>query len=503
MVGRMGSARRTLSVDGMLLDEGFPRETLPAVATDSMDLEVQLTPSEGGMRLESAGTLSFTVQRGPLSGFVLVAPRGAERLFIEGVESTRMTDRHIWVRLTSPVPVGETVTLNLTWSNAYAVDGASVSTFPANGVQLTDWLPAVWPRTGRRTFQGQLTVRRPRSWFVNVSVAGETRQTTAADGAAIVLDSVIRAPQVPVLTLGPWKERVASEPPMVRGFATPAKADSLWAFAQLVDERAPVFAQMAGPWPCEEVDFVPLGAEDNFTWHTVGCVITTRPTRIDGTTMAALDNSHGGSFLAWALTHEIAHLYWGVWVNTSLLADRWWLEALAEYGACQMVAEEKGDETCSSALDARHHDEQTPWPSERGADSAVRRYHGGLWVMEYVRARIGTPAMNAALRDFTEAHRHGVATAKDLREALERSGGVPLAAAFGALANSGQRPTVRLEQDRKLGLCAVTVQPGMGRLDVPVQVGQTMQWVTTTDGQGQLPCTQRARLDPDGVLPRQ
>lgn len=144
----------------------------------------------------------------------------------------------------------------------------------------------------------------------------------------------------------------------------------------------------------------------------------------------------------WAITHELAHQWWGNLVTCASLQDFWLNEGIttfmtaawkehrygrAAYDAELAVARTRLDKARAAGLD-----KPLAWDGRYpslGARRAVQYSKGALF-MDHLRVTLGEKAFWAGLRRYTRTHAGGTVSSRDLQRAMEAASGRDLQPLF-------------------------------------------------------------------------
>jgi len=155
------------------------------------------------------------------------------------------------------------------------------------------------------------------------------------------------------------------------------------------------------------------------------------------------------------LAHEIAHQWWGQAVGWKNYHEQWLSEGFAQYFAALYAEKERGPDTFTNVIRQmrRWAIEMSPQgPVYLGyrlghirADGRVFRalvYNKGAMVVHMLRRLVGDEAFFSGLRDFYRTWRYQKAGTDDLRQAMEKASGRPLARFFDRWIYGSGIPTV-------------------------------------------------------------
>jgi aminopeptidase N len=137
----------------------------------------------------------------------------------------------------------------------------------------------------------------------------------------------------------------------------------------------------------------------------------------------------GDSSRAWALTHEIAHQWWGDAVTPTSLDHIWLNEGFATYCEALHVERLGGTEAYHDWMGIRVVPTGTdylsplvpPDPAYWFLQSLT--YNKGAWVLHMLRAEIGDDAFFAALNLYLGRYRYEIVSTEDFIRAVEESAG--------------------------------------------------------------------------------
>jgi hypothetical protein len=181
-----------------------------------------------------------------------------------------------------------------------------------------------------------------------------------------------------------------------------------------------VFNKRFGPYPYAELDVVATPTKAGGIEYPGAIVVAQR-----------LYGQEGG-FFELAIAHEVAHQWWYGLVGNDQLDEPWLDEALTNYSAYLYSEETAGPSQADRIKEmvfekpyrAAQEDERDrgvagPVASFSGRDYGAIVYGKGPLFFDALRAQLGDEAFFAALRDFLETHRYGVAYPDDLIAAFE------------------------------------------------------------------------------------
>ncbi len=457
------------------LDLGFDlRLALPAVDRPRPTLLLRL-PQEGGA----------------LQGLRVVAEPAATALPLGE------TARSHWLALVfdSPVPAGEPVAVQLSWTDRWPLAGHPAATGP------------------RRFLPGQIPDRpgSPAAFDLALQLA----EGLEGAGTGRLLDGGpprLRSESpvaFPRLAIGRWRPQDDPSAPALRLLWGPPGASILVETARLMALQDEVL----GPGPGGSLDLVGL-PPGRHAAETHGGLVALQPGLLRD---LALRRPRPEATAV--LAHELAHLRFGQQVLPASLADQWISEVLAEISA------EAALQRAGAAVDgAQAHRiaaaRLPPCPDGGlgGGESAAALYHlGPVALGRGLRARIGPTAHAAALRALAQQPELDTAA---VQAAFEAASSQDLSAFFSVWVHGGQVPELsatwrrrRQPDGRQRVEGTLRSDRVFGRLEVPVGLvdrrGQLLSitWVTLVDGLARLdlePVAGRRPelvLDPEGWLP--
>lgn len=144
----------------------------------------------------------------------------------------------------------------------------------------------------------------------------------------------------------------------------------------------------------------------------------------------------------WAITHELAHQWWGNLVTCATLKDFWLNEGVTtfmtaawkehRYGRAAYEAELAVARGRLDKARALGFDKPLTWDG-RYPNLSTRRaiqYSKGALFMDHLRITLGEDAFWAGLRRYTRAHAGGTVTSLDLKRAMEAASGRDLRPLF-------------------------------------------------------------------------
>ena len=141
------------------------------------------------------------------------------------------------------------------------------------------------------------------------------------------------------------------------------------------------------------------------------------------------------------LAHEMAHQWFGDAVTEREWAHLWLSEGISTYFALLFQRDAHGDSAYRGALSKMREKifADTDVAKRPVIDTAetdymqllnTNSYDKGAYVLAMLHAELGDSAFFLGMRSYYSDHRHGTAVSDDLRVALERSSGRPLAVFF-------------------------------------------------------------------------
>ncbi|HKP47393.1 MAG TPA: M1 family metallopeptidase [Pyrinomonadaceae bacterium] len=134
------------------------------------------------------------------------------------------------------------------------------------------------------------------------------------------------------------------------------------------------------------------------------------------------------------VAHEIAHQWFGDSVTESTWSDLWLSEGFATYFAGLMIERYEGKERfrayMQDAGDAYLNFEKTTRLPIHDTETTdlfkllnANNYQKGAWVLHMLRAELGDDVFFRGIRSYYEAHKSGLASTDDLRQAFEAVSG--------------------------------------------------------------------------------
>lgn len=144
----------------------------------------------------------------------------------------------------------------------------------------------------------------------------------------------------------------------------------------------------------------------------------------------------------WAITHELAHQWWGNLVTCATLKDFWLNEGVTtfmtaawkehRYGRAAYEAELAVARGRLDKARALGFDKPLAWNGRYPSLSTRRavQYSKGALFLDHLRATLGEDAFWAGLRRYTRAHAGGTVTSLDLQRAMEAASGRDLRPLF-------------------------------------------------------------------------
>jgi len=198
-------------------------------------------------------------------------------------------------------------------------------------------------------------------------------------------------------------------------------------------EALGVFGERFGPYPFAELDLVQtrLGGALAVSWS--GIVF------LDGATLLGGMAADDPAAFATVVAHEVAHLWWGAAVGSNSNDHTFVNEGLATVSSILYLEETAEPETVAAQRAAwvtgparrllARGDAVVDVPIAEGQDGALRSwafYGKAALGFLTIREEIGEAAFDAALREFAEGYRFGIAEPDDLLAAFETASGEEL-----------------------------------------------------------------------------
>jgi hypothetical protein len=129
-----------------------------------------------------------------------------------------------------------------------------------------------------------------------------------------------------------------------------------------------------------------------------------------------------------AVSHELAHQWWYALVGNNQYADPWLDESFTHYSALRFTGEE-GD-NCADPSWQSPEDRLTNghdyWDQLSGGHYFVSVYLIGACMLNDLEATLGSGRMLAMMKSYATAHRYGVSTPTDFRDAAQAASPVDL-----------------------------------------------------------------------------
>jgi aminopeptidase N len=155
-----------------------------------------------------------------------------------------------------------------------------------------------------------------------------------------------------------------------------------------------------------------------------------------------LERESSDPSLAWIISHEMAHQWWGNLVTCANWQDLWLNEGMATFMTAAWREHRDGPSAYQNELDvarrrleqarAAGFDKPLNWPGKYptlGLRRAVQYSKGALFLAQR-RSKIGDAAFWNGIRRYTRKHAGGVVTSRDFQAAMEAGAGRSLAVMF-------------------------------------------------------------------------
>lgn len=237
----------------------------------------------------------------------------------------------------------------------------------------------------------------------------------------------------------------------VTAFYDPDLAEGGEAMLGYAADALAVYNEVLGAYPYAELDLVGTSMP-NWSGFEFSQLVF-----IENGNLANHANEYPKGNLDFVVAHELAHQWWYGLVGSNQQEHAFLDESLTEYTALVYLERRHGAEAAErqAAIDGSYY----AYRYAAGGDLVVDRpsgdfpgpgsysdavYSKGALAFAALRADIGDEAFFAALRDYADRERFGVATPADLRGAFERAAGRDLSAFWHAWFDSA---STRVELD--------------------------------------------------------
>jgi hypothetical protein len=336
-----------------------------------------------------------------------------------------VADLTLWFREVLPADTSAGYGLYAYEDNVYALAGfyPTIPVYDDEG-----WNVEVAPPYGDATFtdtafyQVQLTVPEE----LTVAISGSTVETVEHDDGTRTWIAVGGPMRDFYVAMSTDYEVVSEEVDgtLVNSYYRSAQDDGGKLALKYAADALRVFNQRFGPYPYTELDVVATPTKAGGIEYPGAIVVA-----------QGLYSQEGG-FFELATAHEVAHQWWYGLVGNDQLDEPWLDEALTSYSTFLYFQETAGKDAASSvkegvfeepyrAAQANDRDRGVAGPvasfSERDYGTIV--YGKGPLFFDALRTELGDDAFFAALRDYLESHRYGVAYPDDLIVAFEDTSG--------------------------------------------------------------------------------
>lgn len=274
----------------------------------------------------------------------------------------------------------------------------------------------------------RLRVRAPAGWTV---VANGREVAARTDGDAVVRDFVAGPARDLYVAASPDYRSLGREAAGVdlRVHHLPGQEAGARAALDAAAAALAIFGERYGPYPYRELELVAVPTDALGVEFPGVAAIASR----------LLAEGPSG-LLEGTVVHEVAHQWFYGLVGSDQVSEPWLDEALAQYLTGLYFADRYGPGAArgfaASLLDRWDRVGRRPLPIGLPATDYSSREYGaivyglGPLVLVELEELVGEAVVAAALRDYVEAHRFGVATRADLRGSLEARCGCDLRAFF-------------------------------------------------------------------------
>jgi len=546
------------------LSAGVASITGETLSSDVQEAANETTIAAGTSGTLSSGGISISGTQGSggvttpaiNSSTLALSANGESTAFSETIAFNTTPYRYqVMVLLPEPVPDGEVVTLNLTWSARwkfanFAVSERFYATDPEQAsvprslyrplgatTSAQPLLPGLMPAAGAGTwdFTAALTTPQPLLASRTAVLSGQTTaRTTDADTGALTITTQGESSAGPAFALGRWIERqdpAAEGMPAVGVALAPKQNKALPTVSPEVRRVVTYLEGRLPDFPREELEVYqdlevpPLVAlqQDYLPAHDglIGLRTVSSPTVTSGGMVRALRPHEARVQVA----RQVAAQYWGQQIVAASSRDQWLIDALAGSYAAFYLRSSAGVEAYQEHMEAIRSRLESPreysaaigapavWkrtdasrllsptaaPDHTDIPAGIRADYGTYVLAAMLRPRLGDDVFFAALDRFAAASAGKAVTTEDLQTAFELTAGQDLSAFFETWVHSGAIPslalTYRIEDSGAIRGC-IDSSVALGTLDTQLWIeddsGIVEAMVQVIDGTGRFEVTPRA-----------
>jgi hypothetical protein len=336
-----------------------------------------------------------------------------------------VADMTLWFRETVPTDTAAGYGLYAYADDVYALAGfyPTIPVYDDEG-----WNVEVAPPYGDASFtdvafyQVRLTVPQD----LTVVTSGSTLETSANEDGTRTWVAVGGPMRDFYVAMSPDYEMVSQDVDgtRVNSYYRSAQDEGGELALRYVADALRVFSERFGPYPYAELDVVATPTNAGGIEYPGAIVVA-----------QGLYDQEGG-FFELAAVHEVAHQWWYGLVGNDQLDEPWLDESLTNYSAFLYYEDTAGEDAAdlikqrvfegpylTVQRDDRDRGVGGPVDSFSERDYGAIVYGKGPLFFDALRAQLGDEAFFAALRDYLETHRYGVAYPDDLIAAFEETAG--------------------------------------------------------------------------------
>lgn len=442
----------------------------PDRVVDVRHIKIEVTPDFAAKTIRATTTLEFA----PIAKPTRLVTLGAVGLRVEKIEASRKlaehssTGEHLKLLFEEPVPVGEVVTVAITYT-AEPKQGLYFRTedmgYPKGEDHLwtqgetheaPHWFPCFDYPNERSTTEVICHVPKEMTALSNGKLVGESVDEATGLKAVHWRQEKPHVNYLVCLCAGHFAklEKEANGVPL--GFYTqPSFVDEAPKSFQDTAEILKFFEKEIGvPYPWDKYDQVTIL---DYNWG--GMENTTLTTLTHETVYStASENVRSSQGLD---AHELAHQWFGDYVTCKDWSHIWLNEGFATYYTHLYAGHKDGRDALlyglwrdatESVLPAIEKDAAVKPMVYRNYAAAFdqfdyRAYPKGSWVLHMLRSRLGDNLYREAIKQYLDRHALGSVVTDDLRQVLEEASGQPLDAFFDQWVYHGGAPKLTVSHE--------------------------------------------------------
>lgn len=457
----------------------------PDRVVDVQHIKIDVTPDFAAKTIQATTTLEFA----PIAKPTRLVTLNAKGLRVEKIDASQKlaehtsTDEHLKLLFEEPIPLGETVTVSITYT-AEPKQGLYFRTADMGYPEGEDhiwtqgetheaphWFPCFDYPNERSTTEVICRVPKEMTALSNGKLIGETVEEATGLKAVHWRQEKPHVNYLVCLCAGHFAKLEKEAKGVPLGFYTqpsfieeaPKSFQDTAAILEFYEEEIGV------PYPWDKYDQVTIldynwGGMENTTLTTLTHETVYSDETENVRTSQGLD------------AHELAHQWFGDYVTCKDWSHIWLNEGFATYYTHLYAGHKDGRDALHYGLWRDATEQVLPAIIKDGDTKPIvyrnyaeafdqfdyRAYPKGSWVLHMLRSRLGDDLYRKAIKQYLERHALGNVVTDDLRQVLEEVSGMPLDAFFDQWVYRGGAPKIEVSHEWKSEekMLRVTVKQG-------------------------------------------